>query len=258
MNDSRRAPAIALGCALLSLLASAASFAGPLADFEKAATQPNEVPRAPGDRLRGKNDDHHGLVAVLDVVSDVVAHGGRLSLARVGHDSGVGAVAPREAGAADLAFIRFDLAYQDLESDVDAWDGRVEAGYGPAAVQYRLSRMRQRGTHEHLNLSYVHGLYRISGSNAFEFGIGLGQVVLDGEARDSGASFTLPLNLYPLPEIGVRVVPAWSDINGNTIRDYDASVAYVQPYFSLRVGYREIKAQHETLRGPYAGISFHY
>jgi len=258
MNNSRRAPRAAFGLALLSLLPSTVSFAGSLAEFEKAATHGNDIPRATASDRDGKNDDDYWLVAVLDIVGDVVSYGGSLSLARVGHVLGVGAVAPRETGSADLPFIRFDFAYQDLESDVDAFDGRVEAGYGPAAVQYRLTRMRQGSTQEHLKLSYAHGLYRISGSDAFEFALGLGQVVLEGEARSSGASFTVPLNIYPLPEIGIRLVPTWSDINGNTIRDYDASVAYVPPYFSLRLGYREITSHQETLRGPYAGVSFHY
>lgn len=257
MKRSKKATPAALGVALFFLMGNVAAFAGPLADFEEVATQKNDAPPATV-RTHAKDDDDYWLVAVLDIVGDIVSYGGRLSLARVGADSGVGALLPRETGSADLPFFRFDLAYQDMESGVDALDGRLEAGYGPAALQYRLTRMRQARTQERLDLSYVHGLYRISGSDVFEIGIGLGQIALEGEARNSGPSLTLPLNVYPLPEIGIRLVPTWSDINSNSIRDYDASVAYVQRYFSVRLGYREIQSYQERLRGPYAGISFHY
>jgi hypothetical protein len=245
------------GVVMLCLMASGRVDAGPLGDFEKVATQQSD--QQARDRHDATNDDDDNWpFVVLDMIGEVVSYGGRLSLARVQGDSDFSQLTPREIGSPDLPFFRFDFGYQDLESGVEAFAGRVEAGYGPVGLQYHLTHLRQGSTHEHLDLSYIHGLYRVSPSDAFEFGIGLGQVLLEGEARNSGASVTLPINIYPLREFSIRLVPTWSDINGNSIRDYDGSVAYVQKYFSVRVGYREVRSHQELLRGPYAGVSFHY
>lgn len=246
------------GVAMLCLMASTRGGAGTLAGFEKVATQQSDPPRASVSRETANDDDDYWPLVVLDIVGDIISYGGRLSLDRVRSDPGFSGISPREIGSPDLPFFRVDLGYQDLESGVEAFDGRLEAGYGPAGLQYRLTHLQQGHTHEQLGLSYIHGLYRISASDAFEFGIGLGQISLDGEARNSGASLTVPINIYPLREVGLRLVPTWSDMNGNSIRDYDGSVAYVKKYFSVRLGYREIQSHQEELRGPYAGVSFHY
>lgn len=246
------------GVAMLCLMASGRVDAGPLGDFEKVATQQSDPPRAPDRRDATNDDDDYWPFVVLDIIGDLVSYGGRLSLARVQGDSDSSQITPREIGSPDLPFFRVDFGYQDLESGVEAFDGRVEAGYGPVGLQYRLTHLQEGSTHEQLDLSYIHGLYRISGSDAFEIGIGLGQVLLEGEARNSGASLTVPINIYPLREFGIRLVPTWSDINGNSIRDLDGSIAYVKKYFSVRLGYREVQSHQEKLCGPYAGVSFHY
>jgi hypothetical protein len=151
-------------------------------DREEVATQQSD-PQTPVRRDAANDDDGYWPFVVLDTVGELVSYGGRLSLARVQSDSDISRITPRQIGSPDLPFVRIDFGYQDLESSVEAFAGRTEAGYGPVGLQYHLAHLRQGSTHEHLDLSYFHGLYRVSPSDAFEFGIGLGQILLEGEAR---------------------------------------------------------------------------
>jgi hypothetical protein len=109
-----------------------------------------------------------------------------------------------------------------------------------------------------MTVSYVHGLYRVSAGNVFEVDAGIGSITIKGEERNSGTSVTFPVNIYPHPNVNVRLVPTWSGINGNGIDDYDVSIAYVRKYFSLRLGYEWLEAGGDVLQGPYSGFSIFY
>jgi len=157
-----------------------------------------------------------------------------------------------------LQTILLDRNYGSVQSDIDAWGGRIEVGYGPVGVQYQRTHFEHPSTQESLSISYLHGLYRVSGSSVFELDLGIGQIELEGEGTNTGLSMTLPISIYLHPNVGIRIAPIWSSINNNEIDDYDASISYVRRYFSFALGYRETRSHLEKLHGPYVGMSYYY
>jgi hypothetical protein len=243
-------------------------FAGQLDDFEKTATKNRNTSSENNDD--DDDDSFWGeffgeIFSVLFIESvkglfSLIKHGGQLSLARVqgSSDPAFEDILLREKGSPDLPFFKADINYHLIHSDIDGFDGRVEVGYGPIGIQYRNTYFNEDSPEAHMNLSYVHGLYRVSGSRVFEIDAGIGAMMLKGESRNSGPSITFPINIYPHPNLNIRLVPTWSAINGNGIGDYDGSIAYVRKYFSLRLGYERIQTGDAVLKGPYAGVSLHY
>ena len=70
---------------------------------------------------------------------------------------------PRRAGEALIPFARLDLAYQNVEGDVESWDTRIEGGYGPLAGQLRWTRFFEVQPADDLTLLQAHALYRSEG-----------------------------------------------------------------------------------------------
>lgn len=260
---------------VLLLCVSHIALAGQLDNFESEATEPSETNdthyRNKSERQshytendqherRAHHDDWGITDMVVDMVVDMVSYGGKLSLARVDSqtDSEFDNTDKRSIGAPDLPFFRIDLGYQNTTTDIEAFDGRVEVGYGPIGLEYRKTLFQESSPKDTLSISYLHGLYRVSGSKNFEFNLGLGSIEIEGNNRNRGSSTTLPINIYPVSNLGIRLVPTWSWINGNPINDFDGSAAYIHQYFSFRLGYRRIESSNEVLRGPYAGIAFSY
>jgi hypothetical protein len=60
------------------------------------------------------------------------------------------------------------------------------------------------------------------------------------------------LLVHPHPNFGVEFRPAWSD----RVSDYDLGVLITWRYASLKTGYRWVLTPHESLNGPYVGLSF--
>jgi hypothetical protein len=98
----------------------------------------------------------------------------------------------------------------------------------------------------------------MSFGNHVEFDLGLGSSILDGENRKSGFSLTTPVLIHPKEFIGIEFRPTWSTINGNPLDDYDLGIVLSRSYGSLRLGYRWMRSEHESLDGPYFGVSFKF
>jgi len=119
------------------------AWAGKLSDFEKAATEERtgENKKAPKS---DDSDDSFFSGLLSDILEAVFVNGGEASLYRMQPDPpGVTApflVEPRRPGDVLLPTVSADVVFQNVRSDVIALDARFEAGYGPAGLQYRLSR----------------------------------------------------------------------------------------------------------------------
>jgi len=86
----------------------------------------------------------------------------------------------------------------------------------------------------------------------------LGSLTVDGNDRDSGFSFALPVSVYAHEYIGVEFHPAWASINGTTVRRYELGVYLAHEYVALKGGYRWMQSPNESLDGPFVGISLRY
>jgi hypothetical protein len=197
--------------------------------------------------------------------------GGEYSWLRVAPDTPPGMVKPREPGEALLVKARLDLSQQRVSNAVDALDGRIEAGYGPWAVQGRLTRYREDepgGVRDRLEVRQAHFLYRIAAGDYAELGVGYGRLqIVDarrplGEGARTGDSATLPLLIHPSPYWGLEYRPTWAKVDGKTVRDQEIALSLGLPYLSLRVGYRRFESGvgqgGERLSGPFIGFSLRY
>jgi len=170
-------------------------------------------------------------------------------------------VIPRDAGEPLIPFLRLDSHYQWVDTDIYALDFRAEGGWGPFAVGIRNTRYKENledDTKDELDLLQIEFLYRMSWSKYFEMDIGIGALDVNGEEGNSGTSFSMPVLIYPVKNMGIEFRPTWTDINGNKIRDYDSCLVFRTDYVSIKGGYRVVKIDEESLSGPYVGISFYY
>lgn len=161
----------------------------------------------------------------------------------------------RTNGEFIIPFARLDLSYQDIESDVTAGNLNLEAGYGPIAVWYQKTRFKENNPDSTLNLSYVHGLYRMTFGPAVEIDLGLGGIYLDGNQNSSGFGVSLPVKIHPWEVFGFEFRPVWSGINGNSVSDYTLTALGGWKHIKLQAGYRWLKTGGASLNGPFAGIA---
>ena len=103
----------------------------------------------------------------------------------------------RQTGDPGIPFVALTTSYQNLESDVQAFDINVVGGFGPLGARYRFTRFQEKDPYTELDLSWVHGVLRMSYTRYLEVGFGLGAIFLKGASSRSGGSFTLPILVGP-------------------------------------------------------------
>lgn len=164
----------------------------------------------------------------------------------------------RRTGDPGVPYVGLNLSYQNATSDVEAFDVNVEGGFGPLGAHYRFTRFTEADPDIELDLSWLHGVLRLSYTRYIEVGLGFGGIFLDGTGSESGGSFELPIRIEPLRYLGFDYRPTWGWINGNTISDHDLGLRLGGRYVSIRAGYRWTKTGNTTLEGTIVGLLFSY
>lgn len=249
--------------------------ASDLDEFEKAATSAKTKQSDDKDKDKDKKDKEDDdddsffgfffgdFFEVFVVIVDEVLHitqGAMMSLARVDEDKWTdnGEIEIRRTGEPTLPFFEYDHRYLKVNSDIDARENGLEAGYGPFGFRLRQTDFREKDPSDKLTLNHYHFLLRISRSSSGELGLGIGSLVMHGNDDHSGFSITFPIKIYPEDSFGVRFTPTFSWINGNSIDEYDLSLAYTIRYASIQLGYRFLEAGAKELNGSYLGFAVHY
>lgn len=174
-----------------------------------------------------------------------------------------------EPGGPILPYLRLDAAYQKHSSNIDAGDYYAQIGYGFLGLDTRFTRFREKYPDDRLNISRIHGLLRLGGvwgdedfaeadGGYWEVDFGLGMVQLDGDHKNDGFSFTMPILFYLTDYLGFEFRPAWASIKHSKLRDYDLSVHLTLRYVGVKIGHRWLKSPSQSLNGPYAGLVFRY
>jgi hypothetical protein len=234
---------------------------GTLDSFEAKAT---DEAKAPVDSVKTvevevEEDDGGFLLFIGEMIFFAVAIGSVGSWYRVtgepeDWDLG-GAWGRRQPGEPAIPFAAMNFSYEDVRSsDVEAFDGRFEGGYGPIGVMYRFTRFEEKDPDAHLDLSWLHGVVRESYTRYVEVGFAFGAVFLDGNGSESGFSFAMPFRVDPLKYVSLEYRPTWGWVNDSTITDEDLALCVGIRYVTLRAGYRWTQAQSATLEGPILGL----
>jgi hypothetical protein len=253
------------------LFMSHQAFAGKLDEFEEKATQEKKKPSqdegVKESEPKDKTSDDGCLGGVLKLYAELLAHAvltsGKASWTRIQNDfdsnlPSYKGIRHRKPGESLIPFVRFDYGYQNVDSDIDASDYRIEFGYGPFGFQVRKTSFVERNPDDKLDFNQLHALYRMSIGNRFELDLGLGVFEIEGNERNSGFSLTVPFLFHPNEIIGVELRPVWTQINGNSIVDFDMALLCGWRYFSVRAGYKSVWTTGASLNGPYIGISLRY
>lgn len=244
-----------LGVAFVLLFLGQAVLAGKLSDFQLDSVIERES--AGGCKRQGSHDGDGFMEFILEALGQCLLFGGEASWARVQPspvDADLLDVSPRNAGEAVIPFARLDIGYQNVESDVEALDWRLEGGYGPIGIHFDRTRYREDNPRDDLALTRVYGLYRMSFGSEVEVDIGLGTLMMDGEMHNDRFSLTLPLLIHPSESVGVEFRPAWA----TNVADYDLALLLGARWASLKLGWRWVRSPNSSLDGPYAGVSLHF
>lgn len=250
-HHSNRLLVIAINVVMAGMLASRVAAQGKLDTFEA-----DVAAREDHRRTHGESSDRclSSLWEALfsDLFEITLLYGGACSWARV-TDAEVSAdgAAPRALGEPLIPFARVDVSYQNVESDVDAVDAQADLGYGPVGAHLGFTRYREQTPADHLDMIRALGLYRMSFGSHIETDLGLGGLTLKGEQTTRKFLFSLPVLVHPSEHWGIEFRPAWAD----RISDYDVALLLTRRFASAKLGYRWVDSPHESLDGPYIGIS---
>jgi len=252
-------------------LAGRVAWAGKLSDFGRDATKSRS--RSGRDRDHSVRNEswgdsylyHHdrdpGESPGTQFVTALLVWPAQLSWARA--DSDVDKLdqwgaKPRKRGEPLIPTVRFDAAYQDVESDVEALDLRLQVGHGPLAFEVDRTRYEEDEPSDHLDLYRLYGLLRMSYGERVEVDLGLGGIILDGDDRDSGFSATTPVLIHPWDWLVFEFRPMWSKIHGSRIDEYELGLLFNWEWAAFKAGYRWTHSPNESLDGPFLGLSIRY
>lgn len=257
---------LAFVIALALLLLPARSRAGKLGDFEGEIEKEPPKAEKPGpsgqeDTGSDKDDDEEAWIdndvdeedaEILAVLLALIYGPALLVVGAKGSDE---YWARREPGEPALPVARVDNVYQRLVGDVDAYAVRAEVGWSFAGVALEFLRHWEDDPPDKLDSWSIAGLYRFAPIEYFRADLSFGYRHFEGESRNGGFEFAVPIGIYPYSFAGVEGDLRWAFVDGSTVQDYRAGIAFRIRYAQVRAGYRLIRAGDENLNGPEVVVS---
>jgi hypothetical protein len=225
-------------------------------EAEEAASPANGATRA---RVQEEDAQTSWFGTALATAGLGLLYGGMESLAAVAPEHwGLlkGIDHPRAEGSTLTPLLRVDSLYQSLDNSLDAVDLRIEAGFGPLALQVRRTWYDEKGVDTgELQLTQAHVLYRMQFLGRVGLDVGVGPAVLDGINRYEAVSWTTPVQFRFNENLSAEFRPMWVTFDGSDVRDYELGLVAGWPHFGLKAGYRWLKNADQSLDAPVVGIS---
>ncbi len=257
MNHNLRPILVSL---IVALCLSCTAFAGTFQDFESGIAAPKTASDTSSNQQT--SGVQHGGSTWFEALLNLLVVG--FSEAEA-YSEGAAPVdtltwlQQRKSGEAQMSVIRLDAGYQCLRSDVNGRDAGLEIGLRHYALHHRSTRLDERHPADVLRMDQTHLLLRGATQPGVELAFGIGALVIEGDSRNSGPSLTIPMKWRVFDWGAVEFRPAWAEINGHRVSDYDLAIGWLGRFAGLRAGYRHIAAHDSpALRGPYLGLSLYY
>ncbi len=162
-----------------------------------------------------------------------------------------------------MPFIRVHGSYQNVETDIFAVDWRGELNLIIIGLQGRFTTYYEDDPDDEMEVTQYHVFLNIPIKDIASIGFGIGGIAIQGNERNDGMSFSIPIHFKPADYIEMELISSWSTINkdaaeainNNDISDYDAAVLLGYKNVFLRMGYRWFKSRNVSLNGFHIGIS---
>lgn len=165
---------------------------------------------------------------------------------------------PRKSGSFMTPYLRLDGAYLSFEDDLDSWDLLAEAGNGPFAISARRTWFDPAGEVRNHSVNQLYANLRLSYMGVLELAPGLGIMNVTGPNSDTAFATTLPVKLEISDYAAVEFRPAWSNVRGNDVSDFELSFALGAPHASIKAGYRWLESDNEEVTGTFIGFSLRW
>jgi len=154
-----------------------------------------------------------------------------------------------------IPFVQLDITQGELESEIDAKNFRIELGYGPFAVMHKQLSLREESTEDTLKAKQTLFLLRMSVSEQIQFHLGAGEYTLEGNTEDAETAYTAGANLHFRNGFGIEYRPVWVNGGALELEEHELSLLYGKRFWAGKIGYRWLISEHESLAGPFAGMS---
>lgn len=258
--------------------------AGELDDFERSIKTGSVTQNSEYDSEQGahkgqageksncsKNDLNFSCLLfhlLLDSAGWLISVGGQTSSQRIGIEPGenqdsqsldvpVNTYSPsfyRQPGEPLIPFARLDFDVHRPSAALSARNLRLEAGRGAVAAGFDYSRFRETSEDDTLEISRIYGLFRMSFGSYVEADFGIGSMKVEGKNTKSLFYVTTPVLLHASEKVGFEFRPAWA----SNLFSNDLSLMVKADFASLKLGYKKLSTDTQTLKGPYAGIALYY
>lgn len=230
------------------LLFSTNSFSGTLSDFENDATKSRDSNRG---IYENKND-----CSFLDALFSGCGHRESPRKKRTKERHDIKSPASFYKAKALQPYLRADLLFQTISKDVKSLNFSTEIGQKELGFHAAFAKYTELSPNDELNLTQIHGFYRVEGDKNLTLGIGVGVGILKGEKRTTGVSFFVPAKVSLNQHLSLELYSSIVSLNHNPIFNGRLSLAAKYKRFSLLASYLMLSAPNEKIHGPALGISF--
>lgn len=236
--------------------------AGPLGDFEEAATQPakkSESVRVSRDGYYNLDDDEPGFfVELIGELMDVVIEEifSKPETHRGPYDADPWSM-PRPAM---ITTQDFSLGYQTmmLSDEIRGHDYSAEYKRNRFVLGVSSTQLDDANSDENLDINFYRFGITDPIADQWQWSATAGYVEMIGNEKHGGLGISTPIRWQAQTGISLEVEPTWYNINDQWTHTIDTRFRLPQENFGVQLGMRYWETQGESLYGPYLGVDLRW
>lgn len=251
-----------LNAALLVLVSQQFTLAGPLGDFEEAATKSSkksESVRVGRDADSIYSEDESGLVVTLidelmGAVFDEIFNTRKQQ--RGPYDADPWSM-PRPTIVSTQEF-NVGLQSMMLSKGIRGEDYSAEYKKDRLILGVSSTRLNDTNSDEILEMNYYRFGITDPIADQWQWSASVGYIEMIGEDKHGGIGLSTPIYWQASNGLSIEVEPTWYNIKDQWTHAIDTRLRIPKNNFGLQVGYRYWQTEDESLYGPYAGIDIRW